>query len=330
MTATNASTNIRIGAILTAAVSLAGLLAGCDQPLSQIPSLGTLERDRIELVADSSEPIESILVHEGQRVAAGAALLVQSSERAAAALARARADEAATKSVLAEAERGPRAQAIEQARARLQASKSARLTARHELDRQKSLVARNYTTASQVDILQGRFDEALARESEARAALDELNEGTRSEKIDQARSRYAAATATVTDLKITLARATIRSPVAATIETLPFEIGERPRIGATAVVVLADGPTYARVHVQQALRTRIKSGTPALVHIDGYPDGLPAVVRWVASDAAFTPYFALSQHDRSRLSFLAEVDLTSPGQLPIGIPVEVSFPEIEP
>ena len=51
-----------------------------------------------------------------------------------------------------------------------------------------------------------------------------------------------------------------------------------------------------------------------------------------AADAAFTPYFALSQHDRSRLSYVAEIDLTGEEteRLPVGIPVQVTFPDLEP
>ena len=51
-------------------------------------------------------------------------------------------------------------------------------------------------------------------------------------------------------------------------------------------------------------------------------------IRWISSEAAFTPYFALTQHDRSRLSYLAEIDLTDGGDLPAGIPVEARFPEL--
>ncbi len=51
------------------------------------------------------------------------------------------------------------------------------------------------------------------------------------------------------------------------------------------------------------------------------------MVRWVAHDAAFTPYFALTQRDRSRLSFLAEVEITDARaqDLPSGVPVEVTL-----
>jgi HlyD family secretion protein len=32
-------------------------------------------------------------------------------------------------------------------------------------------------------------------------------------------------------------------------------------------------------------------------------------VRWVSSEAAFTPYFALTERDRGRLSYVAKVDI---------------------
>jgi HlyD family secretion protein len=307
-------------------------LTACEAPLSEIQALGTLERDRIELSADSSEPIRAILVREGQAVVPGDVLIRQSTERADAALARARADQQVAEAALAEAEQGPRAQAIDQGRARLQATKSARITARHELERQKSLVERNFSAQNTVDILQGRFDESVARQEEAQAALDELLAGTRSEKIDQARSRHSAATATVLDLTITLQRATVISPVAGTVEVLPFELGERPRPGDTVVTVLANEPVYARIHLPEPMRTRIVPGTAAKVRIDSFTEPFDAVVRWVAADASFTPYFALSEHDRTRLSFLAEVDLAGAkaSDLPIGVPVQVTFPGIEP
>ena len=204
------------------------LLAGCSKPTTDIPAFGTLERDRIDLSADSNEPIRVILVREGQRVAAGESLLTQSSERAEVALARARAEEAVARSSLAEAESGPRAQEIVQGRARLEAARSARLTAKYELDRQVSLMERKYASASQVDTLRGRYEEAQAREAEAEAALDELLAGTRSEAIDQARNHHAATSATVRDLQLTVSRTIIHSPIAGIVETLPYKVGERP------------------------------------------------------------------------------------------------------
>ncbi len=118
------------------ALSVLLCIAGCGDEAEEFHALGTLERDRIDLAADSDEPIVRIAVREGQAIAPGDLLIVQDSARAEAALHRAWAEVEAAKAALAEAEEGPRAQQIAQARARLQATKSARETPRLELDRQ--------------------------------------------------------------------------------------------------------------------------------------------------------------------------------------------------
>ena len=62
------------------------------------------------------------------------------------------------------------------------------------------------------------------------------------------------------------------------------------------------------------------------VRVDGVAEALEGRVRWVSADASFTPYFALTEHDRSRLSYLAEVDLEDARDLPSGVPLQVDFP----
>jgi HlyD family secretion protein len=48
-------------------------------------------------------------------------------------------------------------------------------------------------------------------------------------------------------------------------------------------------------------------------------------VRRISSEPAFTPYFSLTEHDRSRLSYLTELELedTAAQKLPAGIPLQV-------
>jgi HlyD family secretion protein len=305
------------------------MLQACNPVYNEVVSLGTLERDRIELTAESREPITRVYVQEGDLVEANMVLLQQDTRRAEVALLRAKADEASARSALFEAEAGPRQQQVTGARARLEAAISSLRTLKIELDRALSLAERKLASQNNVDLLQGRYNEAQARVQESAAGLDELLEGTRSEKIEQARSRHAASLAVVQDLEISLDRTATRAPVTGLVEALPFEIGERPNPGATVIVLLASGRTYARIHLSEPLRAQLKTGSPAEVWLDGRSEPLPGKVRWIASSAAFTPYFALNQHDRSRLSYMAEVDIThEEAGLPIGIPVEVVFPEL--
>jgi HlyD family secretion protein len=184
----------------------------------------------------------------------------------------------------------------------------------------------SYVTESQIDILQGRVDEAQARTEESQAQLEDLLEGTRSEQVDQARAAYAASKAVVEDLMLDLSRATVRAPVAGVVESIVFRSGERPAKGQTIISLLASTPTFARVHIPQPLRTRLSSGADALIRVDGHERDYLGRVRWISSEAAFTPFYALTQHDRSRLAYLAEIDLQEDVELPNGVPVEVRFP----
>ena len=74
-------------------------------------------------------------------------------------------------------------------------------------------------------------------------------------------------------------------------------------------MLLDSSRTFARVYVPEHLRADIVPGKSIEVRVDGVDKTFTGRVRWVSSDASFTPYFALTEHDRSRLSYLAEIDI---------------------
>jgi len=90
--------------------------AACRRDPAAIPAVGTLERDRIELVAESDEPIVAVSVREGDVLTAGQVLMKLDERRLAAQVARASASRDQLAARLAELERGPRAERIRQAR----------------------------------------------------------------------------------------------------------------------------------------------------------------------------------------------------------------------
>ncbi len=119
----------------------------------------------------------------------------------------------------------------------------------------------------------------------------------------------------------------MRSPIAGTIDSLPFHLGEKPARGATVAVLLATTAPFARVHVPEPIRAQVKIGTPATLRVDGIERTFKGQVRFIASEAEFTPYYSLTAADRSRLSFLAEVviDDADGASLPSGVPVDVTL-----
>ena len=303
---------------------LAAVRAGCAQhDEDTLP--GTVERDRVELAAEADEFIAALPLAEGATVQKGDVVVVQDREVSAAELDAARAQLAEAESRLQELTNGPRATTIRSAAARRDRAKAQRDDAIRERDRLLDLVKQNLVSRSQADQQVTAARAAEAGLHEAESDLRELQEGTRTEQLTQARQAADAAKANVRALETTSARLEIRAPIAGTLDALPFRVGEKPARGNTVAVLLANGAPYARIHVPAPLRARIRNGTPASLRVDGVDRAFKGQVRFIASEAEFTPYYSLTAADRSRLSFLAEVvfDEAEAQSLPSGVPVNV-------
>lgn len=315
-----------------AVLLLLAATAGCDRMADPLPAVGTLERDRIELVAESDEPIVAINVTEGETVAAGDLLVALDTAVIDAELAQARAAQSRTEQRFAELVRGPRRERILEARARVEGARENLSTQQREHERIAKLLEQRLVSPSQLDQAHARRELAAAELKGAEAELMELLEGTTSEELAQAEAAVSEAKAAVRVLEVVAARLEVRAPRSGRVDALPYEVGERPPTGATVAVLLADDAPYARVYIPAAVRSRIVPGLEALIRIHGDERAFRGRVRYVSAEAAFTPYFALTQRDRGRLSYLAEIVLTDPeaAMLPTGVPVEADFPALTP
>lgn len=254
---------------------LAALAVGCSGNADEPRAVGTLERDRVELVAEAQEPILERAVREGDLVEAGDLIVRLEDVRFQAQLAEAEARQASAVSTLTDA--------------------------RLEHERVEALFKRGVASRARLDTVRARHEEAIAAVSQAKAAIAEL--------------------------QVRLERLTVHAPRSGRIDALPFQVGERPPPGAAVAVMLVDGAPYARVFVPEPIRVRVRPGLAARVFVDGVERVYQGRVRSVESEASFTPYFALTERDRSRLSYVAKVDLVEPEAeaLPTGVPVEVLF-----
>lgn len=307
---------------LTALISV----AACDSADDPYRVVGELASDRIELTAEFSEPIIEISVREGDAVAAGDVLLRQDGSRARARLVEAEASLAERQARLDELVRGPRGEQIAAARANVEGATQELVFRSAELERVRDVHRKGLASADLLDRTKAALDTAKANLKLRRAQLEELLAGTTVEELTQAEQAVKQAAARRDNMLIDLERHTIRAPVDGLADTRLFELGERPGQGQAVIIVLAASQPYARVYVPEVLRARIRSGTGALIHVDGLDEAIPGRVRWVATEAAFTPYFALTERDRGRLSYVAKIDITEERErLPDGVPVEVEF-----
>lgn len=313
---------------VTSAALLAALVAaGCARKDDAWEVHGTLERDRLELVAESHERIIEVAVREGDRVATDAILVRQEAGTMQPRLDQARASVDEAERHLAELQSGPRQREIDEARAAVAGAESTLQTETKEYERVRSLVERKLVSASSLDQARSRSDTARSARDQAQARLRLLLEGTRSEQVQQAQAAVARSKAALAELETTASRYVVRAPRDGVVEALPYKLGERPPAGAPVAVMLADGTPYARVYVPEPLRASYTAGARVQLRVDGVQQPLTGTVRYVSAEASFTPYNSLTQKDRTRLSYLAEITVDDPkaADLPSGIPVQVTL-----
>ncbi|MCZ6727350.1 MAG: HlyD family efflux transporter periplasmic adaptor subunit [Acidobacteria bacterium] len=317
---------------MVCAVCSAALLVGCQPPPSALPIVGTLERDRLELVAEARERIVEVLVSEGDVVEAGAILMRLDQSLYTSDLSQARATWDRAEQRVAELIRGPRSEQIDRARAELEALENTLEIARLEHNRVRALVEEHVFTEADLDRANSTVKVSMSNARAAEARLAEFLEGTTAEELGQARASVAEAAAAHGRIQLLADRLVIHAPRAGRIDAMPYKLGERPPVGATVLVMMAEGAPYARVYVPEPLRAGITPGLSSTIVVDGVDGSFAGSVRWVSADATFTPYFSLTQRDRSRLSYVAEITLTEPAarELPTGVPVEVDFPSLRP
>lgn len=286
--------------------------------------LGTLEWDRIGVAAERSEPIVAIAVREGDRVEAGALLLSLDPRRGDAELAAARAELERAEAALAELRAGSRSEEIASARASLASAEASAANARRERDRVAVIRARGLVAQASLDSAETALRTASANASALRAQLDERINGTRSEAIDQAVASVASAQATLDGRELARARLDVRAGQAGRVDALPFKLGDQPPQGAIVVSLLSGSAPYARVFVPASRRAALREGANCSVRVVGIATPFAAVLRSLRSDPAFTPYYALTGDDASRLAYRAELVLEGEAiaDLPAGLPVE--------
>lgn len=302
------------------------LMTACSSADDAYRVVGELASDRIELVAETNEPITEIAVAEGESVSAGQVLARQDSTRAAAHLAEAEAALGQQQARLDELVRGPRSEQIAAARANVEGATQELAFRKSELERIREVHRKGLASPDLLDRTEAALDAAEANLKLQLAQLEERLAGTTVEELAQAEQAVKQAAARRDSAMVDLDRHAIRASVDGVLDSRLFELGERPGQGQPVMILLGGEQPHARVFVPEILRVRIKPGTKALIYVDGIDAPIEGRVRWVSSEAAFTPYYALTERDRGRLSYVAKIDIAGDrDRLPDGVPIEVEF-----
>lgn len=301
-------------------------LAACDNRSPNI-ALGTLERDRIAHTATVNEVVVALPVAPGSEVKKGTLLVKLDDTLQQAQVSKAEAEVAQAEANLEKLRSGARVEEVAAARAKVEGAKA--VLVENEANYQRSLKLIKHKVISQATL-----EKALASRDSSRASLQsaqeqllELTSGTREEDLRAAEAHLEAVTATLASERKKMADLSIRATRDGILDNLPWNLGERVTAGSPLAIVLAGKAPFARIYVPEPYRVKIKVGDTLVVHVDGLEKPLTGNLRWIATEPAFTPYYALNQEERSRLMYLAEVQLQdSEAYLPNGVPAQVELP----
>ena len=290
-------------------------------------ALGTLERERVIHPATTNEILIDLPVSAGRLVEKGQVIAKFDTELQQAIVAKAQAQLAQATAFLEKTLNGARPEEVAAASAKVAAANAAYTQSEANFRRAKTLVKDKLASQETLDSATAARDETFANLESAKQNLNELTNGSRVEDINSAKAQVQAAEAELKVQQKYLSDLTIKAMRAGRVGNLPWHVGERVTKGSPVVIIQANSAPYARVYIPEPYRAKLNQGMTLTVRVDGIDKNIQGKLTWIASEPAFTPFYALNQEERARLMYLAEVTLpTSENNLPTGVPAQVIMP----
>ncbi len=271
---------------------------------------GTVEATEADLGFQAPGRIERIDVREGDRVVAGQELAWLDRIELQARRQAAEAQAEAARAMLAELERGFRAEEIAQGRAALRAAEQRVSDATRDLERAQRLFDGGAVSQQTLDRAETAHELALADLESVREALQILETGPREERIAAQRAALAQAEATVAQIDATLDFAVVRAPFDGLITVRHREPGETVAAGTPVLTLMNPDDRWVRIYVRADEVGRINIGHPATITGDAYSDRTyEGRVVFIASEAEFTPRNVQTTEERVKLVYRVKVQI---------------------
>lgn len=170
-------------------------MARSTEPQNVVFASGTIEATEVDVSAKVSGRILKLLVDEGDTVQAGQVIALLDGKEIEAQVAQAQGAYEAAQARLAELLRGAREEEIRQAQANLAQAQAAAEGARRSLETVQEMFAKATELRAQLVNAQTAYEAAENAYKQAKAKLELVEAGTRSEQIEQARAAVEQAKA---------------------------------------------------------------------------------------------------------------------------------------
>lgn len=302
---------------LAVLVLIAGLVAGvywAGQSRSDEQGVsGTIEADEVRVASRYGGRVQSVHFREGDLLQAGDVIV-----RLEAAELLARRERAAAR--LEELEAGPRPAEIAAASNEWRSLEAQLDFARAEERRVRELYQQRTVSATERDQAESRARALERSVAAARERYELLVEGTRPERLAQARAELA-------ELEALVRETVVMAPTSCVLETLHVKVGDVVAPNREVATLLLADSLWVRVYVPGTWLGHLAVGHPVKVRVDAWPQQeWQGTIEQIQRAAEFTPRNVQTRAERIRQVFGVKVRLPSAdGRLRAGMSAEVFF-----
>lgn len=295
------------------AVAAGGYWLWSQRAPERYPISGTIEVDEVHVASRYGGRIEALPHREGDILNAGDVI----AELDAAELV-ARRDLAAAQ--LVELEHGPRENEIAAALRDWESLKAQVVFAQADAKRSVELLKGRAISSSEAEKTASTANALLKSADAAQHRYELLHEGTRPERVDQAKAQLAEIEAQIKEMRIA-------APSHSILEVLSVKPGDVVAANREIATLILPDYLWMRVYVPAPWLAKIRLGQPVELRVDGLRDKVfHGTVEQINRVAEFTPRNVQTVDDRLRQVFGVKIRLdNSSQQLRAGMSGEVRF-----
>lgn len=208
--------------------------------------------------------------------------------------------------------------------AQVEAFRAQLATAQEEFDRTQRLYENQAATARELNLRRGEVAVLLRQVEQAQARAGAVREQAASiaAQVKSIESQIRETEQRIKDARIT-------NPVSGTVLTVLARQGETVQMGSPLYMIASLDTLELRAYAAGSQLPHLRLGMPVEVLVDDGDGGLRSLhgrVRWIASEAQFTPTPIQTRDERAELVYAFDVSVPNPdGLLKIGMPAEVRF-----
>lgn len=315
---------MRLRSLLIACVA-ASLLAACDNA-DNTTYQGYAEGEYVRVAALEGGIIAAVPVKRGDKVGDGALLFQLDMTAETAGFNQASAQLEQARAQFADVNKGLRPTELDAIKAARASAAATSTKASADLSRAKELYKDGHISKAALDAATANKEAASAalRELNARLATGQL--AARSDQVAAAEAQVKAAEAAVAQAQWRLSQRAGYAPDGGMVEDVYFRVGETAAPGQPVVSILPPENIKLRFFIGEPLLSTVHVGDKVVLACDGCADNLTGTVRFISTQAEYTPPVIYSENAKSKLVYMAEASPdAAPETFHPGQPVRVTL-----